>query len=582
MVYVQTVDQAVIQALNLLRYAAGEKGITASMLSDLEEQLAIEIAKEITVEQRTPGFSATNAERITRLSNKIIASAQSLIDTTFNSLSDRITKSPLSEFVAQNTATSIEIVLGVDAINLPSQSYYDAVADNTLIFGSPVADWWNGQAQDLKDRFAAELRQGLLNGESTQQLISRIVGTNGEAGVMDTTRSQAASLVQSSVQAVANGARREVFEANPDIVQGIQQISTLDNRTTLTCIAYSDATWDLDFQPIMGNVLPYDGGVPRHWNCRSIEIPILIPPENLDLPPTPEGTRASMFGQVPASTTFDEFLSRQSEEFQNEVLGVGRADLWREGKITLRDLVNGQGRELTLEELRAQFDTQLYAASLQEIKLEDLPKDVLRDLELSIIPPTIGDYETIGMQQMSNAVDEVRAMGLTKFADYVEKDVPVIVGGLGNDGVLMAAINPQPDSAAYGQHFLLVNSDFYTGWLTGRGNVGYYAPLAQIAAVNTWEKTGILADAITTATHESAVHELGHIFDFYTNFEYSQKLAEIILEQEHPESWLRRTISKYAVTSKQEAFAEFFARIILGDSIPKQLQGLAKEVLANV
>jgi hypothetical protein len=50
--------------------------------------------------------------------------------------------------------------------------------------------------------------------------------------------------------------------------------------------------------------------------------------------------------------TFEQFLNRQPPAFADKVLGKGRAALWRAGKITLRDLVSGTGRPLTLEELR--------------------------------------------------------------------------------------------------------------------------------------------------------------------------------------------------------------------------------------
>ena len=39
----------------------------------------------------------------------------------------------------------------------------------------------------------------------------------------------------------------------------------------------------------------------------------------------------------------------------DEQLGAGRAQLWREGKITLKDLLDGKGRELTLDELRDKY-----------------------------------------------------------------------------------------------------------------------------------------------------------------------------------------------------------------------------------
>jgi hypothetical protein len=80
-------------------------------------------------------------------------------------------------------------------------------------------------------------------------------------------------------RAYAEVMRRNFLE-NRDKYAGIQQISVLDERTSAVCQRYHGATWDVNLQPFLGNELPYDGGVPRHVNCRSVEIP-LIDPEKL-------------------------------------------------------------------------------------------------------------------------------------------------------------------------------------------------------------------------------------------------------------------------------------------------------------
>ncbi len=73
----------------------------------------------------------------------------------------------------------------------------------------------------------------------------------------------------------------------------------------------------------------------------------------LDIPePEDAGQRASSQGPVSGKITFQEFLSRQPASFVESVLGKTRADLFRAGKITVRDLVSGTGRELSLDELR--------------------------------------------------------------------------------------------------------------------------------------------------------------------------------------------------------------------------------------
>ena len=67
-----------------------------------------------------------------------------------------------------------------------------------------------------------------------------------------------------------------------------------------------------------------------------------------DLPPR---MRASIDGQVPEDINYDTFLRRQTAEFQNEVLGPSRADLFRDGMAVDR-FTDRAGNELTLAQLR--------------------------------------------------------------------------------------------------------------------------------------------------------------------------------------------------------------------------------------
>ena len=70
-----------------------------------------------------------------------------------------------------------------------------------------------------------------------------------------------------------------------------------------------------------------------------------------DYPEMPKSTRSSMDGQVPEETTFKDFLDRKGEAFQDEVLGKGKAKLWRDGKITLQQLLDQSGNPIPLKEL---------------------------------------------------------------------------------------------------------------------------------------------------------------------------------------------------------------------------------------
>jgi hypothetical protein len=149
----------------------------------------------------------------------------------------------------------------------------------------------------------------------------------------------------------ANAARLAVFKRNADILTGVRQVSTLDSHTSLCCIAYSNGQWDLDGNPINGTTLPFNGGPPRHWGCRSLLVGI----SNNATLRNRAGTRASDEGQIDRKISFDDFLKRKSPEYVDEMLGKGRADLWRDGRIRCRDLLDEQGHILSLEELTAKF-----------------------------------------------------------------------------------------------------------------------------------------------------------------------------------------------------------------------------------
>lgn len=339
----QLFDGFVSSALDILRVAASEKNKVLKRLARLERKLIGKLSEtDLTTAQKA------DVDKIVRAANPIIA-------THYAEIANLPELAAISLFAAEDVQDILKIFFGKDAIGIPRQSYFDSVASKVLIEGAPSADWWRGQAAATQFKFAQQLRLGMIAGETNRQIIARIVGKSGQAGVMEVSRRDAASLVQTSVQTVANDARRNTFKANDDLIKGVRQVSTLDGHTSEICMAYSGGEWDLDGKPINGTTLPYKGGTPRHWKCRSVEVPITktFKELGLDIPESPIGTRASDEGQIAGDTTFDAFLKRKDKAYLDAKLGPGRAELFRDGKITLRDLVNGDGNPVTLEELQA-------------------------------------------------------------------------------------------------------------------------------------------------------------------------------------------------------------------------------------
>ena len=72
----------------------------------------------------------------------------------------------------------------------------------------------------------------------------------------------------------------------------------------------------------------------------------------MDIDEMTPGQRASMDGQVPADTTYSQWLSRQSAARQDQVLGPERGRLYREGGMKMEDFYTDRGVWLTIEQLR--------------------------------------------------------------------------------------------------------------------------------------------------------------------------------------------------------------------------------------
>lgn len=234
----------------------------------------------------------------------------------------------------------------------------NAIAVAALIEGARTNTWKTRLTKGLLDKLMDRVRASIASDENISQAITAVLGGTIDGvpttGVVDQARRQANGLINTAILATANQARLLTFQKNANFIKWIQQVSILDNRTSNICIAYSGQVWDVEtLLPIGGSTLPFRGGPPRHFNCRSMLIPILR--SAAELGPLAAGlTREQkklLDGKVPEAITFDQWLTNKPRSFQDKLLGPTRARLWRNGSITLTQLVDMRGNPLTLEQL---------------------------------------------------------------------------------------------------------------------------------------------------------------------------------------------------------------------------------------
>lgn len=329
-------------SIDLLRLADGMSAQTAALLRDLFVDIfGRTLAKDLT------SYSAARLGALLRDVTKLIAEAYGNIDDLVGGSLAEFAKAE-AEIISRITNTQVGIDL--TSPTLPSGTL-EKLAEDLLIQGAPSREWWARQSKDLTFRFANTVRVGMASSETTDQIVRRLKAQN----LLTTAQDRARALVHTSVQTVANQSRLAVFQANADVIASVEQISTLDSHTTDICIAYDHQNWDLQGEPIAPSTLPFEGGPPRHFNCRSVLIPITKSWDELTgvkVGDVDQATRASMDGQVSSKLSFSNWLAGKSVAQQNAILGVGKAELWRNGKISLTDLVDQRGNALTLEELR--------------------------------------------------------------------------------------------------------------------------------------------------------------------------------------------------------------------------------------
>ena len=340
---IELTDAILRHSLQILRLSAGEQAVVDEIMRQLEDELRQLLASR--------NVSASTKRELEAL----IADAHRLIDPKYRAAATSTDTHRLALIVAEKTQHLIEDAIPT-SVRLPSAELLASLTKDVLIEGAPSSAWWAKQSEDTAFKFAAQVRQGIVNGETNERIVQRIVGKGGEPGIMVVARRNARALVHSSVMTSANQARLATYRKNGKIIAGVRWLATLDGITCPRCMALDGQAWTLDGDKLPGTTVDFQTP-PIHFGDRCVLSGI---PKRSALEQAFPGIgdqidaasqRASSRGPISAKTSFDDFLKRQSPEFVDRVLGKGRAALFRRGKITVRDLISGTGRELTLAEL---------------------------------------------------------------------------------------------------------------------------------------------------------------------------------------------------------------------------------------
>jgi hypothetical protein len=164
-----------------------------------------------------------------------------------------------------------------------------------------------------------------------------------------------------------------------------------------------------------------------------------------------------MDGQVPEALGFQGWLKAKSQAFQDKLLGTQKAALWREGKITLQDLVDPKsGAVMSIKELEASI------AARELAVLGPRPAKAVREqLETEIADAEVRAADIKGRwEDVANQADAAIAKNDTALAEKL--------------GDVWTDLNTQLEEVRIEQHKL--KNDFLTHFelpLSERGKLEY-------------------------------------------------------------------------------------------------------------
>lgn len=330
-------DLALEHGVSIERLKSSEVKKALDLLAEVDEELLTQIAGRIErlgpVERQLFGAGKYTTQRLQKLRETLRGLADdsySIFVGKLRTTLDGVAKQS-ADFEREGLSKTINLAIsGSYDVAAVSATSLRAIVRTRPIDGKHLQPFVKDWSQTKRKLVEQEMRKGVLANETVSQIVKRI---NGPSAFVRSRRS-AEAIVRTSVQEITGAAREAVWTANADVIKGVRWVATLDNRTCVLC------------GPLDGKVFKLEEGPrpPRHPNCRCVTVAITTASGI-------SGERASAFGPVPKDITFDEFMRQRGAGFQDDVLGVTKARLYRKGGVKLDDFVDKSGREFTLDDL---------------------------------------------------------------------------------------------------------------------------------------------------------------------------------------------------------------------------------------
>lgn len=362
-------SEVIARSVRYEQFAESLSDRVAEMLDSISDRIISKLSKSMENPTRAQARMIDIADAIAALRAERWTDVDKLVTETAIKLSR-------AEAAATQDWLTTRLPVRVDTL-LPSARTMRSVVTERPFHGRLLSGWLDRLSDNDAARVRNAVQTGIVSGQSAAQIARDI--TDGITAKR--TDAEIRSVVRTAVSHISNASREQFFSENKEIFTEELFVATLDSRTSPICRALDGQRF-----AIGEGLRP-----PLHFNCRSVRVAVFSEalgerPSNpatesrlldefnkengLDaktrdkLPHGMKGKfdkfatkrKREIIGQIPAKTNYEKWLREQSDEFQNEVLGIKRAKLFRDGDLELKDFVRPDGKQISLADLYKDYE----------------------------------------------------------------------------------------------------------------------------------------------------------------------------------------------------------------------------------
>lgn len=297
------------------------------------EPFLVEMAKLIRKKLEGKDLTQFSRGRLNKLL-KVIAKDLMILQGTYLDEDFYPSSFTLAKQQAKFEVKSLQQVVKYDFVTPSETQLTSAVLTNPMSAEGYAGKLLDPFIKDISKNEVAKItnliRQGVYEGLTTPQIVNNIIGTKKNKftdGQLVKTNRNMSNMVRTAVQHVSSQARQETWNRNNDIIKGVTWVSTLDSRTSTICRSLDQQEFPLNKGP----------RPPIHIGCRSTTAALLSEQFAFLRKGATRKARNPETGKVeeiPAKTSYYDWLKGQSSSFQDSELGKTRGKLLRDGKLS--------------------------------------------------------------------------------------------------------------------------------------------------------------------------------------------------------------------------------------------------------